>query len=223
VEKLGGEEAVKKYMDFSAEGKLKMSIRMMELSGEVHLIQKQRKSWNKAKVIFGSNEFIAIQAFDGKNAWMEQMGMIADQPALNSEVTLDHAITVLIEKDTVFSNAGETEIEGQKVIGINAEFKGKKTTFFIDPNTYTLLETTYEDYFFGQNETKELTERRIRHSDYKNIDGVFYPMKQVVFLKGKKLLEMVFDKVTFNPKVSEDIFNRPDRKPDLRYMEEMLY
>lgn len=223
VDTIGGEEAVQKYMDFSAEGKMIISVRMMELSGQLKTIQKQRKSWTKAKVVFGSNEFVSIQAYDGQKAWMEQMGMIADQPSLNSETALDHAITLLIQKDAEFSTAKETEIEGKKVIGVIVKYKGKETTFYIDPEANTVVEMVYKDYFFGQNETKELVERRIRYSDYKNIGGVLFPMKHTAFDKGKKLIEMTFEKVTFSPDVSADIFNRPDRKPDLRYMEEMLY
>lgn len=219
---LGGEEAVKKQLDFSAEGQFKISMRMMELSGEAKWIFKAPKSWNKFKVSIAGTEVTQTQAYDGKSAWMERMGTLADQPALNSESDLAHNIGLLIEKNASFSLAKETEIEGKKVVGINVEFNGKKTIFFIDRETFLPLEIVFEDYYFGETATRELLEKRIRCLEYKNITGVMFPTKTVYFLKGKRLLELAFDKVLFNRKVSADIFTRPDQAPDLRYMEEMV-
>lgn len=222
VAALGGEESVKKQLDFSAEGQFKISMRGMELSGESKWIFQAPKSWNKFKVSFAGTEVTQIQAFDGKSAWMERMGTLADQPALNSESDLAHNIGLLIEKNASFSLAKETEIEGKKVVGVEVDFKGKKTTFFIDRENFLPLEIVFEDYYFSENNTRDLLEKRIRYLEYKNITGVLFPTKTVLFLKGKKLLELTFDKVLFNQKVSADIFARPDQELDLRYMEEMV-
>jgi hypothetical protein len=222
VAALGGEEAVKKQLDFSAEGQFKISMRMMELSGEAKWIFQAPKSWNKFKVVFAGNEVTQTQAFDGKSAWMERMGTLADQPTLNNESDLAHSIGLLLEKNASFSLAKETEIEGKKAVGVEVDFKGKKTTFFIDRENFLPLEIVFEDYYFGESSTRELLEKRIRCLEYKNIAGVLFPTKTAFYLKGKKLLELDFDKVMFNQKVSADIFARPDQEPDLRYMEEMV-
>lgn len=219
---LGGEAAVKKQLDYSAEGKFKIAMRMMEISGDVKWIFQNPKSWNKFKVIFGGNEITQTQAFDGKNGWMERMGTLADQPALNNESDLAHDISLLIEKNASFSPARETEIEGKKAIGIEVDFKGKKTTFFIDRETYLPLEIVFEDYYFGETATRELMEKRIRCLEYKNFAGVLFPTKTAFYLKGKKLLELDFNNVTFNRPVSADIFTRPDQEMDLSYSEEMV-
>jgi hypothetical protein len=223
VNALGGEEAIKKHMDFSAEGEMKISIRMMELSGKLKMIKKQRKSWIKAEVTLGNNLFIMILAFDGKTAWMDRLNTIADQPALNFESDLDHTLSLLTEKNATFSLAKETEIEGKKVVGIDADFKGKKTTFFIDRETYLPLEIVFKDLYFGESTTKEMLEKRIRYLDIKKFSGVLFPSKMVFYEKGKKKMEVGFDKVVFNPNVSPDIFARPDQEPDLRYFEEMIH
>ncbi len=222
VAALGGEEAVKKQLDFSAEGQFKIAMRMMELSGEVKWIFQVPKSWSKFKVSFAGTEVTQTQAFDGKRGWMERMGTLADQPALNNESDLAHSIGLLVEKNASFSLAKETEIEGKKAVGVEVDFKGKKTTFFIDRENFLPLEMVFEDYYFGESSTRELLEKRIRYLEYKNITGVLFPTKTAFYLKGKKLLELNFDKVMFNQKISADIFARPDQELDLSYMEEMV-
>ena len=150
------------------------------------------------------------------------MGTLVDQPALNYESDLAHTIGLLIEKNASFSISKETEIDGKKAIGIEANFKDKKTTFFIDQETYLPLEIVFEDYYFAENATRELMEKRIHFLEYKNIAGVSFPTKTAIYLKGKKLLELDFNSVTFNRPVSANIFSRPDQEMDLRYSEEII-
>lgn len=223
IDAMGGEETIKKHLDFKAEGEMKMTYGMMEFAGKIEAIRKNRKSWNKIKVTFQGTEIVAFTAFDGKKGWMDRMGTIADQPALNSESELDHTPLLLLEKDAVFTAVKETEIEGKKVIGIEADFKGKKTTFFIDRENYTLMEIVYKDLYYGMNQVKETMEKRTRYADYKKFNGVLFPATTIMFQKGKKAMEMRFDNIVFNPTVSADIFKRPDQELDLRYSEEMIH
>ncbi len=224
VEALGGEEAIKKHLDFSGEGDFTISLRGMELSGDFKMIQKNRKFWNRIKVTFAGTEVTMTMAFDGKKAWMEQMGNIADQPSLNYESDNAHSLELLLEKNAAFSRAKATEIEGKKAIAIEANLKGKKTTFFIDPETHTPMEIVFKDYYYGMmTNVKELMEKRNRLMDYKRFEGVLFPFKMIFYQKGQKFMELRFNKVVFNPKVPADIFERPDQEADLRYMEEILH
>ena len=220
---LGGEEAVKKFSDYKAKGEIKISMRGMELSGKLESIQKGRKIWRRTEVVFGKDVYVMLQAFDGKTAWMDRMGTIVDQPSLNYETDLSHDLDLLIEKEAVFSFAKEKEIEGRRAIGIEVDFKGKKTTFFIDKKTYTILEMVYKDLYFGEKFTKEMLERRIRYGDYKKLDGVFFPTKMTIYQEGKKQVEFQFSEVSFNPEIALAKFQRPDQKLDLRYSEERIH
>jgi hypothetical protein len=222
ISALGGEAAIKKQLDYTAEGEFKIAVHRMEIPGEVKWIFKEPKTWNKFKATLAGNEITQIQAFDGKNAWMERMGTLADQSAVNYESDLAHTVRLLIDKNTFFSTSKETEIEGKKTIGIDANLKGKKTTFFIDQETFLPLEIVFEDYYIGENSIRELAEKRIRCLEYKNIAGVLFPTKTAVFIKGKKFIELNYTKVAFNQPVSDDIFARPDQEIDLSYSEEMI-
>lgn len=223
IQAMGGEESIKKHLDFKGQGDMKMAFGTMEFSGKIEAVRKNRKSWNRITVTFQGTEVVAFMAFDGKNGWIERMGTVADQAALNFDSDLDHTPLLLLEKDAVFTAGRETEIEGKKVIGIDAQFKGKKTTFYIDREDYTILEIVFKDTYYGMNQVKETMEKRFRYTDYKKFDGVLFPARTVIFQKGKKFMEMFYDKITFNPKVSPDIFKRPDKELDLRYLEEILH
>ena len=223
VNVLGGEEAVKKFYDYKAKGEIKVSVRGMELIGKLEAIQKGRKLWRRAEIKFGKDVFVMVQAYDGKTAWMDRLGTIVDQPSLNYETDLDHDFFLLIEKDAVFSLGKEKEIEGRRAMGIEVDFKDKKTTFFIDKETYTILEMVYKDLYFGEKFTKEMMERRIRYGDYKKLESVFFPTKMTIYQEGKKLFEFQFNEVDFNPQIALAKFQRPDQELDLRYREERIH
>ena len=217
---LGGETAIKNYSNYKAAGEMKLYFGQRHISGKVTMIQKGVKSRMKGEISFGSREYTLLRAYDGTTAWMEQRGTVIDRPALNFQSDADHTPSLLLEKGATFSLARETEIEGKKVTGIEVSFKGKKTTFFIDQTDYIILEILFKDLYFGEKQTKENLEKRIRYLDYKKKDGTMFPFKRILFQKGEKDLEMHFNEISFNPQVSPDIFKRPDQKLDLHYREE---
>ncbi|UCC40281.1 MAG: DUF4292 domain-containing protein, partial [Candidatus Aminicenantes bacterium] len=217
------EEAVKKFSNYQAKGEVKLSMRGMQLPGKLESIVIERKTWNRIEITFGGQTLTMLMAYDGETAWMDRMGTIVDQPSLNYESDSDHGISLLIEKDAVFSMAEEKEIEGRKVFGVDVDFKGKKTTFFIDKETYTIAEVVYKDLYFGESYTKEMLEKRSRFGDYQKVDGVFFPMKMTLYQEGRKAAEFQYSEVKFNPEIALAKFKRPDQKLDLRYTEEIIH
>ncbi len=106
--------------------------------------------------------------------------------------------------------------------GIEADVGGAKTTFYIDKENHTLTEVVFEDIFFGENQTKELLEKRIRYDEYRDFDGVRFPTRMTFYEKGEKKVEFHFTDVTFSPEVGDEQFERPDQELDLRYWEEKM-
>jgi len=87
---------------------------------------------------------------------------------------------------------------------------------------FTVKEMVYTDLYYGEAQTKEILEMRIRFSDYRVTEGVNFPMSRVVYKKGKKFVEMRFREVSFSPEVASAKFKRPDVKLDLRYWDERM-
>jgi len=223
VNALGGEEALKKFSDYKAKGEVKVFMRGTEIPGKLESIIKGKKKWTRVEVVFGRDVYTMLQVYDGKTAWMDRFGSIVDQPSLNYESDSDHELTLLIEKETSFSFSKEKEVDGRKAFGIEADFKGKKTTFFIDKENYAIIEVVYKDLYFGEKFTKEMLEKKTKLADYRKIDDVLFPTKMTVFQEGKKQLEISLSEVTFNPQVALAKFERPDQKLDLRYSEERIH
>lgn len=223
VKALGGEKGIENFSNFEAKGEAHITFGTRKITGKIKEIKKGKKHWMQMELSFGSREFKALRAFDGTNAWREMRGNIVDAPSLSYQSDADHTPALLLEKEANFKITGEKEIEGKKTIRLEVDFKGKKTTFFIDQTDYTILEILFKDLYFGQQQTKETIEKRTRYIDYKKKGDAMFPFGIVYYQKGKKSMEVKFSEVTFNPTVSSDIFTRPDQELDLRYQEEMYH
>lgn len=223
VKALGGEKGIENFSNFEAEGEGYVTFGTRKITTKIKMIRKGKKFWAQVEMSFGSNEFKVVRVFDGKTAWSDQMGTITIQPSLNFQSEADHTPALLLEKEASFKVTGEKEIEGKKAIELEVDFKGKKTTFFIDQSDYTILEIVYKDLYFGRNQTKEITERRTRYIDYRKKDDALFPFGMINYREKKKFTEIRYSEVTFNPTVSLDIFTRPDQELDLRYREEMYH
>ncbi|MCK4764612.1 MAG: hypothetical protein KAW12_20600 [Candidatus Aminicenantes bacterium] len=223
VQALGGEEAVRSYVNFSASGTAKVKS-YREMNGTVKIVRQGKKSWTRTDLDFGSSrKYTIVEAYDGKIAWSQRRSSVTDKPALNYESDSGHTVLVLLGKQAVFSMARETEIGGRKAVGIEADVKGKKTLFFLDKENYTILEIVYKDTYFGDKDTKEVLEKRIRYGDYKKFGSVLFPTRNVFYEKGKKQKEYRFEEVTFKSKTADSFFRRPVKKPDLRYYAERMH
>lgn len=220
---LGGEEGVRNFSNFKGVGEIHFFFGTRSFKGDVTIIKKGKKTLMKGEFTFGGSKMKMARSFDGKNAWMERRGNISDQPALNDQSDLDHTPLLLLEKEAAFSLAERTEIEGKTAIGIEVDFNNKKTTFFIDQTDHTLKEIRYSDLFFGDSLNKETLEKRIRCLDYKKIKGFMFPSRMIHYQKGKKQLEFNFQEIMFDPKVTPDMFERPDQELDLRTREESYH
>lgn len=223
VAALGGEEAVKNLTNYKARGEVTIAQMGMEFKGDLEAILLGRKSWRRVEIVFGNETIVVVQAYDGNVAWQDQMGTIADQPALNYESDLDHDLSLLIKDGASYAIGKETEIEGKKTVGIDVEFEGKTTTFFIEMENYTVLEVVYKDVYFGESFTKETLERRTRYENYREVDGTLFPMKTTLYQEGKRQAELLFSEVEFDFEASDAKFERPDQALDLRYGEERIH
>jgi len=221
VASVGGQENLAQYENYRAKGDVTV-VWGREVHGKVIIIQKREKSWKKYDFDFSGEKYEMIEAYDGQNAFSTWQGDVSDVPPLNYESDLNHTFSVLVASGVTFAFAKETEIQGEGVIGIEADVEGNKTLLFISKNDHTIREIVYKDLFYGENLTKESLDKRIRFMDYKTIDGVLVPMVRTFYEKGQKILEYRFDEIVFSPQVPASRFLRPEQELDLRYWEEKI-
>jgi hypothetical protein len=220
VTALGGEEAVGNLSNYKASGDIDYYFGPQLFKGKIEVIKRGDKFWARIAFRIGSSALKVSRVFDGKNAWADQNGSIVNQPALNYHTELAHTPSLLLEKQAVFSMGEKIEIEGKPIIGLEVTFDNKHTTFFIDQSDHTLKEIRYKDLFYSPTHTKETVEKRILYEDYTKVEGFMFPSRITHYQKGMKQMVLYFHNVTFNPELPPILFKRPDRKFDLRYMEE---
>jgi hypothetical protein len=126
VAALGGEPGVARFSDFEADGTVRVFQSGDEYTGKVKRIQKGNRTYRRAEFTFGSDLYAVSSAFDGKSAFTDRNGTVTDRPSLNDESDLDHTLSILLDKDAAFSLSKETEIEGRRVLGVEASLHGKK-------------------------------------------------------------------------------------------------
>jgi len=223
IKALGGEKGIENFSNYKAEGEAYTFFGTRKFTAKVKEIKKGSKHWRQMEMIFGSSEFKTVRAYNGQAAWTEARGNIVDNPPLNSQSDADHTPLLLLEKEAEFKITGETEIEGKKTFQLEVDFKGKKTTFFIDQADYTIREISFKDLYFGRSQTRETIDKQIRFLDYKETEGVRFPFEVIYYRQGEKNMEVRFNAVVFNPDVSPGLFARPDREMDFRYMEEQYH
>jgi len=219
---LGGEAGISRFSDFEAEGTIKISMRGREFTGKLEWIRKMPRSWQKAEFSFGKDIYVSVGAYNGKSAYSESMGNVVDVPALNYESDLKHGTDRLLDPDALFSLVRETEIEGRPAHAVEASSPGGKTVFCIDKENFRVLEIVFEDDYFGENDTRERLEKRIRYSDYRDEAGGPFPAQITEYEKGEEKRVSRLTMIRFNPVVDNSLFERPNQKLDLRYWEEKM-
>jgi hypothetical protein len=216
----GGPDAIHNWFNYQADGEMIASAGSVQ--GTFSLTHKSLKEYTKNTFVYGKEKFISISAYDGHVMWSEFAGEVTDQPSLNTEVKARHTIDLLLKQDVSWSLGKNNEIDGKMVVSLEAEQKGKKTVFRIDPARNLVLEIVFKDIFITDKEVKGEQEWRLRYADYQTIDGVPFPMTVTTYVDGQAGITFRLRKVTFNPTVSDTLFQRPNKKVDLRYYEEMI-
>jgi hypothetical protein len=219
---LGGESGISRFSDFEAEGTIQVSMMGREFSGKLKWIRKMRQSWQRAEFSFGKDIYITAGAYNGRSAYSESMGNVVDVPALNYESDLRHGMDRLLDPAASYSLVRETEIEGRPAYLMEASSTDRKTVFCIDKENLRVLEIVFEDDYFGENDTRERLEKRIRYSDYQEMAGGPFPMLITEYEKGEEKRRCRLVEIRFNPVIDGKMFNKPDQKLDLRYWEEKM-
>ncbi|MCP5047878.1 MAG: outer membrane lipoprotein-sorting protein [bacterium] len=223
VAAMGGKTGIKNLSNFKGDGIIKASFGRRSYEGKAVFTRKGIKERLDTSISFSNSVFKTIRAYNGETAWMERRGTVSIKPALNYQSDSYHSAQQLIEMDTTFSLAGETEIDGMKHFVLETTFRYKNTTFHISQVDYTITEIVFTDRYFGSNMTKDTVERRIRYADYKETNGQLFPHTMIFTLKGKKERELSFNTVTFNPPAPGTFFDPPKQELDLRVRDEILH
>jgi hypothetical protein len=223
VSAVGGEEGFLFFNNFKLEANIISNFYSREIKGQAKMMRKGEKFWFWRNYDFGGTKYEMVSTYNGKTAWTDSWGTFGMVPVLNFQSDARHLPRLLVQKEATFNLGKETEIEGKKAIAVEVTFKGKKTVFYLSKKTYLILEISWKDTYFGDKDVKETIARKVRYQDYKELDKIRVPYKITMFQKGKKMHEMIIQKMIHNPSLDTKLFKQPNKKPDLRYGEETYH
>ena len=167
------------------------------------------KSPNMIKTVTTVNGQQIIQVFDGKKGYMINPMTGSTQPV---EMSAEQVNSIL--NNNMFQNymenylkagkltlVGEEDVNGKPAYKIKANIEGGNTAYmFIDKSSYLLVKTMAEVNQGGQAVTVESYP-----SDYRDISGIFLPMKTTSSAAGMEFVT-TFTKVEVDVPMDDSIF-----------------
>jgi outer membrane lipoprotein-sorting protein len=158
-----------------------------------------------------------IQAFDGTTAWGINP-MIGDTPQqappnvsdlARSRADFDGALINYKEKGTKIDLIGKEKLDGRDVYHLKITMKGDFVQeYFIDAETGLEVKTSSQVDLMGMGQKQTL---EIQMSNYQQVDGISLPHTVKQFLDGKPMIEMMVEKVEFNPALDDALFRMPKK------------
>jgi hypothetical protein len=208
------EEIVKKYSAANKLDKLsglstlkvtaKMSAMGMEMPMEIWM-----KNPNKVKIVTSVNGQEMVQIFDGEKGYM-----LNPMTGSNDPVELPAEAAKQIAKSNLFENQvltymknGQLSMDGEEKVNEKPAFKikasldgGNTAFFFIDKESFLIVKVNSTVSQGGQTIVVDSFQ-----SDYKEINGVYIPMKTTSSMGGMEMVNII-DKVEVNMPMDDSIF-----------------
>jgi predicted Zn-dependent peptidase len=205
-EAMGG-AAVLKVKDYTVVGSMALSMPQGEFSMKMEATQNlSGKMLNKMVTPMGE----MVQGYDGKVAWMKMGKDVREMPAAQADEGLFRETFWLLqnfEKGALTVQAlGPAEMDGKAVEGVAVSDPARKLVvrLYVDPKTGLPVKKVYTAAIMGPPaETEEI------YSDYREVEGLKIPFKEVVNQGGKKRAEQTTTEMKINPGVAEEAYKKP--------------
>jgi hypothetical protein len=206
----GGADAINKYPALKVTAKGTVSIMGMDLdvtSTSLTLHPGKRKG--TATISVNGMELKLTQRISGDTVAMtlngQELPLMDEQKAEEvAELAIENAarLTPLLKDGYTLKAGPEAAVNGEPAVGVVAEHaKHKPLTLYFDKKTGLLAKLAYK----GKDDGAEVEKETI-YSDYKAVQGVQVPHKEVGMKDGKKQSELTVEKVELLEKADESEF-----------------
>lgn len=213
----GGEEKLAKLKVRQFKLKAKMSIPgvgEVQITGEMfQQLPKQTKSVMRLEA--GGNKLNITEVINGDEGWISQNGQM--RPLSEKEIAerkerlyRDYLETLLPlkGKDYELSALEEDEVAGKAAVGIKVSSKGHEDVkLYFDKASGLLVKVEYRA---TDQRTGEEVIRAAVFTNYKEFDGLKYPVKAILYEDGKQTMEAEITEVKFPEKLDESVFAKPE-------------
>lgn len=173
----------------------------------------QSKMVSKIK-IGEDQEIVFLQVSNGKTGWEktdESLRALSESEfkewqASDNVTQATRLFPLLDDKSISLTATGETTVDDQEAVGIRVSRKGHRDlNLYFDSKKYLLLKSEIR---LTPRDAKESLKETF-YSDYKDFDGLKFPMKRTRFLNGKKVMEDEVVEIEFLENIDETLFQKP--------------
>jgi zinc protease len=205
-EAMGG-ATVLKVKDYTVVGSMALSMPQGEFSMKMEATQNLGgKMLNKMVTPMGE----MVQGYDGKVSWMKMGKDVREMPAAQADEGLFRDTFWLLQNlengALTVQALGPAEMDGKAVEGVAVSDPARKlmVKLYMDSKTGLLVKKVYTAAFMGPPaETEEI------YSDYREVEGLKIPFKEVVNQGGKKRAEQTTTEMKINPGLAEEAYKKP--------------
>ena len=178
-------------------------------------VELQRASGTQVRIL--NNGYAAIIAADGK------VRRLTANNTISERVTHIPVFSLLAEQ-----GAAEVEVlpgNAKEKVAPNASFvlqivrgsehsaalyrKFTRTTYYVDTGTGLVSRIAFNNLAENNDPDSAITVE-VAYSDYRNVDGVMVPFKQITYMSGQVESELAIDSVAFNVSISDSEFALPE-------------
>ena len=210
---LGGQEEIAKIKNYYSEVDLTYYLYNPDRQntfGTQNYIQYPDKN----RYIATTPKYTVLITADGNQGWVQNPPENVFKPMRKEDT---RAQLVPVRKDPIciaqyigqydIKLLGEKEFAGKKAIVLS--FTGPEDfNFYIDPQTYIPMGSTYRATIIGSAEPVMLETEEI-YSDYQEVSGVKIPFKIITNEDGRIVVLAVTKKIKFNLEFEKDLFKKP--------------
>jgi len=211
----GGEQNLTKYQATQQTAKGVLSLQGMDLEFTATISnQLPDKVREEIHLKLMGQKIDVVRVFNGKDGWESAMGTTRDfgdaemKEAKNNmfENYAESLVPLLKDKDLTVKLIGDDKVDGKPVVGIKVSGKDEKEVkLYFDKDSGLLLKS--ERKGLGPSGVEVVSEAF--NYDYKDVNGVKQPTKQVAKHDGAKFIELTITDIKVLEKLEDSTFAKP--------------
>jgi hypothetical protein len=169
----------------------------MEVQGVKIIITREGKTGWTINPMTGSS--------DPQDLPAEMINSMLNESISDPAINWDNPFYTLKEIGAKVELIGKEEMEGTPVYNLKFTFKdGYVVNYYLDAAKFLVIKSKSTETAQGRTYEKE-----IRYSDFKDLDGVLYPVKEEILKNGQVESVATSDKVEFNLSFDDSFFKKP--------------
>ena len=216
IKAAGGADKLKKLEVLSFKGKGKVSNGSKEFEVSVEISAKGQERLHFLLDLAVEDQKVSrLIVIKGDKGWLKRDGKVEDAPApvlkaFKREVRafrLLQLLTPLKDKGIKLSHLGEVKINDRPALGLKVvQEKQPDLDIYFDKETHLLVRCELR---IKESKDVEETTTTWFFSDAKAVDGVKHPMKVVLEVENKKVMELEITELKPAAKLDDNAFDKP--------------